>query len=89
MTGRRLTLEELLESLGRDGRALLHSSSSFDHGARVIKSWSEEGDRHQRGTRATVLRRVPTEGPVAGYVVQWDGDNMPCFVIAAKLRRVD
>lgn len=88
MTGRRLTLEELLESLGHDARSLEHSSA-FDHGARVKKSWSEPGDRHQCGARATVLRRVPSSGPVAGYVVRWDDDETPCFVLAAKLRAVD
>lgn len=88
MARRHLTLEALLESLGHDARCLAHSSV-FDHGARVKKSWSEEGDRHQCGTLATVLRRVPTTGPVAGYVVKWDGDDTPCFVLATKLRAVD
>lgn len=88
MTRGRLTLEELLESLGHDARSLSHSPE-FDHGARVKKSWSEAGDRHQCGALATVLRRVPQSGPVAGYVVQWDDEDTFCFVLAAKLRRVD
>ena len=88
MTQRRLTLEKLLESLGHDTRALAHSSA-FDPGARVKKSWSEAGDRHECGALATILRRVPESGPVAGYVVRWDGESAPCFVLATKLCAVD
>lgn len=88
MTQRRLTLQGLLESLGHDAR-ILQDSPEFDHGARVKKSWSETGDRHECGALATVLRRVPESGPVAGYVVRWDGEDAPCFVVATKLCRVD
>lgn len=87
MSQARLSLEQLLELLGRDGATL--QRPSLDHGARVEKSWSEEGDLHPRGALATVMARMPPTGPVVGYVVIWDGETQPCFVLAAKLRRVD